>query len=45
MIMQCLQQAVNTTLRLKLSLSRNLECVNLLLNIGTDFNRKDNFGR
>lgn len=24
---------------------RNLECVNLLLNIGADFNRKDNFGR
>lgn len=24
---------------------RNLECLNLLLNIGADFNRKDNFGR
>lgn len=27
------------------SLTRNLECLNLLLNIGADFNRKDNFGR
>lgn len=25
--------------------SRNLECVNLLLNAGADFNRRDNFGR
>lgn len=25
--------------------TRNLECLNLLLNIGADFNRKDNFGR
>lgn len=24
---------------------RNLECLNLLLNMGADFNRKDNFGR
>lgn len=26
-------------------LSRNLECLNLLLKVGADFNRKDNFGR
>lgn len=25
--------------------NRNLECLNLLLNTGADFNRKDNFGR
>ena len=25
--------------------SRNLECLNLLLNTGADFNRKDSFGR
>jgi len=25
--------------------SRNLECLNLLLNTGADFNRKDRFGR
>lgn len=24
---------------------RNLECLNLLLNTGADFNRKDSFGR
>lgn len=30
---------------LSLCLCSNLECVNLLLNIGADFNRKDNFGR
>lgn len=30
---------------LSVCLCSNLECVNLLLNIGADFNRKDNFGR
>lgn len=35
----------NVILALVVSLHRNLECLNLLLNIGADFNRKDNFGR
>lgn len=26
-------------------LGRNLECLNLLLNTGADFNKKDKFGR
>ena len=34
----------NTTVK-AVSPTRNLECLNLLLNIGADFNRKDNFGR
>lgn len=35
----------NVILALVVSLLRNLECLNLLLNIEADFNRKDNFGR
>lgn len=33
---------VNST---RLDSPRNLECLNLLLNTGADFNRKDSFGR